>query len=95
MDAFLKKIERLAELAAGESVPQPLDSVGVMNRIRGLEIGREEDRVLSLPLRFWAGGVAAAAAVAIAVSLFAVTAWTEMNSPLTAAESFFDVLDVL
>ncbi len=95
MDAFLKKIERLAGMASAQSVPRPLDRAGVMERIRGLGIDREDDRVLSLPLRFWAGGAAAAAAAAVAVSVFAVSAWADMNSPLTAVESLFDVLDVL
>lgn len=93
MDAFMRKIERLAEMAEARSVPRPLDSAGVMARIRGLE--REDDRVLSLPLSFFAGGAAAAAAAAVAVSLFALSAWQDMGSPLTAMESMFDVMEVL
>ncbi len=95
MDAFLKKIERLAEMASAESPPRPLDAAGVMNRVRGLDIDSGDDLPLSLPLRFWAGGAAAAAAAAVAVSVFAAAAWADLNSPLTAMESLFDVLDVL
>ena len=96
MDAFMKKIERLAEMATAQSVPQPLDAAGVMARIRGLEV-EDDERVLSLPLRFWAGGAAAAAVAAVVVSLLAATAWTEMGSPLTAIQSLMeaDVLDIL
>lgn len=93
MDAFMKKIERLAEMASGAAVPQPLDATGVMARLRGLEI--EDDRVLTLPLRFFAGGAAAAAALAVAVTALAATAWSEMSSPLMAFESMIDVMDVL
>lgn len=93
MDAFMKKIERLAELARAQSVPQPLDGAGVMARIRGLE--REDDRVLSMPFGFFAGGAAAAAAAAIVVTLMAVSAWSEMNSPIEAINSMFSLVDVL
>lgn len=94
MDAFMKQIERLSDMASARSVPQPLDRAAVMARIRELAV-EEDDRVLSLPLRFWAGGAAAAAAVAIAVTLFAATAWTDMGNPLTATDSLFNVMDVL
>lgn len=93
MDDFMKKIERLAELARAQSVPQPLDSVGLMARIRGLE--REDDRVLSMPFGFFAGGAAAAAAAAVVVTFLAVSAWSDMNSPIEAIDSMFSLMDVL
>ena len=93
MDAFMKKIERLAEMAKAQSVPQPLDSVGILARIRGLE--REDDRVLSMPFGFFAGGAAAAAAAAVVVTLLAVSAWNDMSSPIEAIDSMFNVMDVL
>ena len=93
MDAFMKKIERLAEMASGQSVPVPLDATGVMARIRGLEF--EDDRVLTLPFRFFAGGAAAAAAAAVAVTLLAATAWGEMSSPFIPVESLIDLTEVL
>lgn len=101
MDAFLKKIERLAAMASTEPAPAALDVDGVMAKIRGIDIAggleadAEDDGVLSLPLRFWAGGAAAAAVVALAVSLAASTAWTELTSPMAAAESLFNVLEAL
>jgi hypothetical protein len=94
MDAFMKKIERLSELATSQSVPLPLDRRAIMARIHGLAV-EEDDQVLSLPLRFWATAAATAAAAAIAVSVFAATAWTEMGSPTTAVESLFDIMEVL
>ncbi len=94
MDTFMRKIERLSEMARAESVPRPLACAPIMARIRGLAI-EDDDRVLSLPLRFWAGGAVAAAAAAVAVSVFAVMAWTEMGSPATAVESLFDILEVI
>ncbi len=90
---FLEKLDRLASMARQQSVPRPLDSEGVMARIRGLEM--EDDGVLSLPLRFYAGGVAAAAALALAVTLLAATAWTEMSSPVYAIDTLVDVMDML
>ncbi len=94
MDVFMRTVERLAEIARAESVPRPLDCAPIMLRVRGLGIP-EDDRMLSLPLRFWAGGAAAAAAAAVAVSAFAAAAWTEMGDPSTAVQSLFDVMDVL
>ncbi len=95
MDAFVTKLERLAELAKERSSPGPLDVNSVMEKIRGLE--REDDsRVLCLPLgSYFAGGLAAAAAVAIGISVFAVMAWTEMSSPFAAFDSLLNVMDVL
>jgi hypothetical protein len=99
MDVFLNKIERLAAMARARSVPRPLDCDGVMARIRRLDI--EDEGVLTLPLRFFAGGAAAAAAAALAVTLLAATAWTETIAPLTAAgsmssiESLVDVMEML
>ncbi len=95
MDTFLTKLERLADLAKGRSNPGPLDVHAVMARINGLE--REDDSpVLSLPLGgFFAGGLAAAAAVAVGVSVMAVMAWTEMSSPFAAFDSLLNVMDVL
>ena len=95
MDAFMKKFERLSEMAAGRPDPRPLDCGAVMSRIHGLsglDIATPDDRVLSLPLRFWAGGAAAAAAVALGGATLASTAWMEMASPLTAVDSLFSVL---
>jgi hypothetical protein len=93
MDAFVKKIERLAALARSESAPAPLDMAGLMARLRLLE--REDDSVFSMSLGFFAGGAAAAAAAALVFTLLAVSAWSEMNSPLEAIGSMFDVMDVL
>lgn len=94
MDDFMNAIERLAALARSQSVPRPLDCAGVMARIRGLEV--EDEGVLSLPLRFYAGGAAAAAAAAIAVTLFAATAWTDMAGPGVAMDSLLDAsLDMM
>ncbi len=93
MDAFMRNFERLAALARGASAPRPLDCAGVMARIRGLE--REDENVLSMPFGFFAGGAAAAAAVAAVVAFLAVSAWNEMNSPLGALDSMFNVLEVL
>lgn len=93
MDAFMKKIERLATMASERPLPAPLDASGVMARIRGLEI--EDERVLTLPLGFFAGGAAAAAAAAVAVTLLAVTAWDDMSSPFVAVESLIDISEFL
>jgi hypothetical protein len=99
MDAFMNKIERLAAMAGMRSVPKPLDCGGVMTRIRCLDV--EDEGVLTLPLRFFAGGAAAAAVAAVAVTLLAATAWMEMISPLAAAdsmpaiESLVDVMEML
>ncbi len=93
MDAFIKKIERLAEMARAASVPQPLDRAGLMARIRGLE--REDDTVLSMPFGFFAGGAAAAAAAAAVVAFFAVSAWSDLNSPIEAIDLMFNVMDAL
>lgn len=92
MDTFMNKIERLTATAAMRPDPVPLDANGVMARIRGLEV---EDDVFVLPLGFFAGGVAAAAAVALALSLVAATDWSQMNSPAVAMSSIVDVMDIL
>lgn len=94
MDAFLKKMERLSEMASRRSDPAPLDAAGVMSRIHGLQIDEEGD-VLTLPLGFFAGGAAAAAAAAVAVSFLAFAAWGEMSNPLTAMDSLIDVMEIL
>lgn len=91
MDAFMKKLEQLSEMAALRPDPRPLDSALVMSRLHGLDCVMD-DRVLSLPLRFWAGGAAIAAAAAFGVTTLASTAWTEMSSPLVAVDSLFNVL---
>lgn len=91
MDAFLKKMERLSEMASRRSDPAPLDAAKVMSRIHGLQIEEEGD-VLTLPLGFFAGGAAAAA---VAVSFLAFTAWGEMSSPLAAMDSLIDVMEIL
>ncbi len=93
MDAFMKKLGRLAALARDASPPRPLDAAGVMARIR--DLSREDETVLSMPFRFFAGGAAAAAAVAAVAALLAVSAWNEMNSPLGAIDSMFNVMEVL
>lgn len=93
MDAFMKKFERLSEMASNRSDPLPLDSAAVMARIRGLQV--EDENVLTLPLGFFAGGAAAAAVAAIAVSFLAFTAWGEMSSPIAAMDSLINVMDIL
>lgn len=86
MDAVLEKLERLAEMASREAAPAPLDAGSVMARIRGLEM--EESEVI--PFGLLAGGVAAAAAVAVAITAFAVTVWTDLSDPLTTFESLYE-----
>lgn len=93
MDAFVKKIERLSEMASRRPNPLPLDATGVMARIRGLQV--EDESVLTLPLGFFAGGVAAAAAAALVVSTLAISAWTELSSPMVPVESLIDVMEIL
>jgi hypothetical protein len=93
MDAFMKKIERLADMAKASSAPLPLDRSGILARIRGLE--REDDTVLSMPFGFFAGGAAAAAVAALVVAFFAVSAWNDLNSPIEAIDQMFNMMDVL
>lgn len=93
MDAFLNKLDRLAALARSAPAPAPLDAAGLTARLRGLE--REDDNILSMPFRFFAGGAAAAAVAALIVTFLAVSAWNDMNSPIAAIDSMFDVMDVL
>ncbi|MCC8166327.1 MAG: hypothetical protein LIQ31_09285 [Planctomycetes bacterium] len=90
---IMKKIERLAVMAATRSDPLPLDANSVMRQIRALR-DVDDDAVLSVPLVFFAGGGALAAA-AIAVTLLAATAWTDISSPFAAVESLLDIEDVL
>ncbi len=91
---IMRKIERLAEMSAARSDPLPLDANSVMHRIGALRV-EDDDAVLSVPLGFFAGGAAIAAAAAIAVTLLAATAWTDMSSPFAAVESLLDIQDVL
>lgn len=86
MDAFMKKIEQLSDMAARRPNPRPLDGGVIMARLQGLDC-RMEEEVLSLPLRFWAGGAALAATVALGVTTLAASAWTEMASPMAAVDS--------
>lgn len=92
MDDVLKKIERLADLAAGQPLPLPLDPAGVMARIQGLEI---EEPGARIPLGFFAGGAAAAAAAAVFVSILAFAAFQELASPDGAISSLMDVMGTM
>ncbi len=92
MDAFMKKIERLSEMAARRPNPLPLDAGGVLSRIRELEI---EEEATQLPLMVYFGGAAAAAVVAIGVTVIASSAWSDMSNPFVAMSSLGDVVDVL
>ncbi|MDR1519338.1 MAG: hypothetical protein LBU23_04225 [Planctomycetota bacterium] len=88
----MSKIEALSRLAAGEASPPPLNAAGIMGRVRGLE---PEDPDNAVPLTFFAGGAALAAAAALAVSLLAATAWTELSDPLAAMNSLAGVMDIM
>lgn len=93
MDSFLKKIERLADLASGRADPRPLDPSGVMIRIANLppELEEEDDSIMSLKLFAGVGGIAAAAATVIFV--LAASAWIDLNSTSTAIESLMEVME--
>ncbi len=93
MDTVLKQVERLAQLAARQADPVPLDAGGIMNRIRGLDAGygpREP-----LPLRFFAGGAMAAAAAAVFVAVVGVTSYQEIVNPVLTLDSFLPLSNVL
>lgn len=92
MDDFMKKLDRLSELAARRPDPRPLDASFIMAGVRGLEI---EDDSLVIPFGFLTGGAAAAAVAAVVTSLFAMTAWTEMSSPFPEVASLLDVVDAV
>lgn len=92
MDTILNKIERLAEMAARRPDPVALDAGGVMARIRSLEI---EDDSQVIPIGFFAGGAALAAAAAIGVTVLAATAWQGMFSPVAEMNSLMDVMDIM
>lgn len=91
MDHFLNKLDTLAALASGRADPVPLDAGRVMARVRGLEIEDEE----VVPIRFFAGGAVAAAAAALALSPFALSAWDELSNPMAAMNSLLEVMDVM
>ncbi len=93
MDAFMKKIEMLADRAALREDPKPLDAMLVMDRIRALPEEVEDEEVL--PLRLFAGATAAAAAAAAFVFVFAASAWADFNSPLTVMDSLMDVMETM
>lgn len=93
MDAFMKKLERLAEMASRRDDPVPLDVSGVIARVRGLEI---EDEVESLPIRLFAGGAMAAAAAAAFVTVLGVSAWQEISNPtIVPIESLISLSNVM
>lgn len=92
MDNILNTLERLAVMASARPEPLPLGAGGVMARIRGLEI---EDEAPIIPIRFFAGGLAAAAVAAVAVTLVAATAWQQLASPAEAMDSLMDVMDIV
>lgn len=93
MDAVLKKIERLAELASRRGDPEPLDVAGAMARVRGLEV---DDGAEGLPIRFFAGGAMAAAAAAVFVAILGVSAWREISNPtLVPIESLVSISNVV
>lgn len=78
MDAVMKRLEQLAELASRRADPAPLDAGGVMLRIRNLDIDDAADIV---PIRLFAGGALVAAAAAAFMSVLGVSAWNEIANP--------------
>ena len=92
MDSFLEKIEALADMAELRPPPAPLDASGVMARIRSL--GPPEE-AFPVSLGFFAGGTAAAAALAFLAYWAAAAAWAELSSPLAAMGSIMDVMEVM
>lgn len=93
MDAFLKKIEQLADLASGRADPQPLDPAGVMARIASLPSELEEEEDSTLSLKLFAGVGAAAAAAAAVIFVLAASAWIDLNSTGAAIESLMEVME--
>lgn len=93
MDAFMKNMERLAVMAAGRPDPKPLDAASVTALIRGIR--PEDDGMLAMPLGYFAGGAAAAAAIAVTVGALAVMAWMDMSNPFTGVDSLLDVTEYM
>ncbi len=93
MDTVLKKLERLADMAARQADPVPLDAGGIMNRIRGLDVdyGPREP----LPLRFFAGGAMAAAAAAVFVAVVGVASYQEIVNPIFSLENLLPLSNTL
>ena len=92
MDAFLKKIGELADLAAREAAPAPLDASLVMARIGDMRPEIEDE--MALPFALFAGVGMAAAAAAVLVFFLAASAWLDVESTHAAVESFIDVLEI-
>ncbi|MDR3077512.1 MAG: hypothetical protein LBV15_01965 [Planctomycetota bacterium] len=92
MDSFLEKLDALAAMAEHRAPPAPLDAAGVIAKIRLLDPPEE---AFPVPLGFFAGGVAAAAALALLASWAAAAAWAELSSPMPALGSLMDVMDVM
>lgn len=93
MDAFLKRIERLADFASREADPRPLDPSGVMARIAALPPDLEDEEESTLSLKLFAGVGAAAAAAAAVIFVFAASAWLDLNSPGAVIESLMEVME--
>lgn len=95
MDAVLKKIELLAEKAAQEVDPRPLDAALVMARINRLpaELEDEEEADNVWSFRLFAGVGAAAVAAAAVIFVFAAGAWMDLNSPAAVIESLMEVME--
>lgn len=93
MDAFLKKIERLADMAAREQDPKPLDASLIMAKIREIPSEAVEEEENFFSFRLFAEVGAAAAAAAVFVFVFAASAWTDINSPVAVMESLMEVME--
>ena len=93
MDAFLKKVELLADKASRESpLPAP-DADKIMARIASLPVSSEEEETFTLPIKLFAGVGAAAAAAAAVIFILAAGAWMDLNSPSAAIESLLEVME--
>lgn len=93
MDAFLNKLERLADMASRESDPAPPDVGRIMAAVRDAGIEEADDSPLSLGVLY--AGAAAAAAIAVVVTLLAATAWADINNPVNALGTLLEATDYL
>ncbi len=96
MDAFLKKIEQLADLASREPDPHAIDPALVMARINALPPETFDDgeaKEDAYTLKFFAGVGLAAAAAAIVVLVPAIGAWVDFTSPTATMEALMEVME--
>lgn len=83
-------LQRLAERAALEPDPRPLDVAAVLSRIercRAAAVATSEES-----LRLFAGVGFLASAAAALVLFFAFHAWSDMSNPALAIDSLMDVI---